>query len=89
MTKHQKIKPDAPQTVGTVQLKKIGNSTGVLLPKDLMARLNLQVGDKFYATFTPDGGIRLTPHDPDFEQGMKVARKGMAIYRNALAELAK
>lgn len=75
--------------VGVVQLKKIGNSTGVILPKDIMARLNLSVGDTFYATLTPDGGIRFTPHDPKFEKAMEVARRGMKIYRNALAALAK
>jgi len=75
--------------VGVVQLKKIGNSTGVILPKDVMARLNLSVGDTFYATLTPDGGIRFTPHDPKFEKAMEVARRGMKIYRNALTELAK
>ena len=54
-----------------------------------MARLNLSVGDKFYATLTAEGGMRLTPYDPDFEKAMKIARRGMKIYRNALAELAK
>lgn len=90
MTARKKIKPDpAGQVVGAVQLKKIGNSSGVILPKELMARLNLSVGDKFFATLSPDGGIRLTPYDPTFEKAMKVARRGMKIYRNALAELAK
>jgi len=77
------------QVVATVELKKIGNSTGLLLPKEVMARLNLSVGDKFYATLTPEGGIRFTPYDPDFEKAMNIARKGMKVYRNALAELAK
>ena len=90
MSAHNKIVPDpAGQLVGTVQLKKIGNSTGVILPKELMARLNLSVGDTFYATLTPDGGLRFTPYDPEFEKAMEVARRGMKIYRNALAELAK
>jgi putative addiction module antidote len=90
MTKQGKIEGDPRgQVVGKVELKKIGNSTGVLLPKELMARLNLSVGDKFYATLSPEGGIRLTPYDPDFEHAMKVARRGMKLYRNALAELAK
>ena len=75
--------------IGKVELKKIGNSTGMILPKDVMARLNLKTGDTLYATVTPEGGIRLTPYDPDFERAMKIARKGMKIYRNALAELAK
>jgi putative addiction module antidote len=90
MTVQKKGEPDPRgQIVGTVELKKIGNSTGVLLPKELMARLNLSVGDKFYATLTPEGGIRFTPYDPEFEKAMTVARRGMKIYRNALAELAK
>jgi putative addiction module antidote len=90
MTVQKKIEPDARgQVIATVELKKIGNSTGVILPKDVMARLQLSVGDKFYATLTPEGGIRFTPYDPDFEQAMEVARRGMKIYRNALAELAK
>jgi putative addiction module antidote len=90
MTMQKKIEPDPKgQVIATVELKKIGNSTGVILPKDVMARLRLSVGDKFYASLTPEGGIRFTPYDPDFEQAMEVARRGMKLYRNALAELAK
>jgi putative addiction module antidote len=90
MTVQKKTEPDPRgQVIATVELKKIGNSTGVILPKEVMARLQLSVGDKFYATLTPEGGIRFTPYDPDFEQAMEVARRGMKLYRNALAELAK
>ncbi|MGN6460752.1 MAG: AbrB/MazE/SpoVT family DNA-binding domain-containing protein [Pseudolabrys sp.] len=90
MTVQKKVTVDPRgQPVGVVQLKKIGNSTGMILPKEVMARLNLSVGDTFYATVTPEGGLRLTPHDPKFEKAMAVARRGMKIYRNALAELAK
>ncbi|MBX9826898.1 MAG: AbrB family transcriptional regulator [Xanthobacteraceae bacterium] len=90
MTEQTKITADPRgQPVGTVQLKRIGNSSGFILPKDIIARLNISVGDAFYATLTPDGGLRLTPYDPKFEKAMEVARRGMKIYRNALAELAK
>jgi putative addiction module antidote len=90
MTVQKKVEPDPRgQLIATVELKKIGNSAGVILPKEVMARLQLSVGDKFYATLTPEGGIRFTPYDPDFEQAMEIARRGMKIYRNALAELAK
>jgi len=90
MSVEKKIEPDPRgMPVGTVQLKKLGNSTGVILPKELMARLNLSAGDTFYATLTPEGGIRFTPYDPKFDKAMEVARRGMKIYRNALAELAK
>jgi putative addiction module antidote len=90
MSIEKKVEADPRGTpVGVVQLKKVGNSTGMILPKELMARLNLSVGDSFYATLTPEGGIRFTPYDPKFEKAMEVARRGMKIYRNALAELAK
>ena len=90
MTVHRKVESDPKgQIVATVELKKIGNSAGIILSKEVMARLNLSVGDRFYATLTPEGGIRLTPYDPDFQKAMEVARRGMKIYRNALAELAK
>jgi putative addiction module antidote len=90
MNEQRKVDADPKgQPIATVELKKIGNSAGVILPKEVMARLNLSVGDKFYATLTPEGGIRFTPYDPDFEEAMNIARRGMKIYRNALAELAK
>jgi len=90
MAEHRKIQVDPRGTaIATVELKKIGNSAGVILPKEVLARLNLSVGDKFYATLTPEGGIRFTPYDPEFEEAMNIARRGMKIYRNALAELAK
>ena len=47
-----------------LQIKKIGNSVGVILPKELLARLNLKEGDKFYPVEQPDGGLRLSPYDP-------------------------
>ena len=56
MTVQKKVEPDPRgQVVATVELKKIGNSAGVILPKEVLARLQLSVGDKFYATLTPRG----------------------------------
>jgi putative addiction module antidote len=72
-----------------LEVKKIGNSTGVILPKEMLARLKLEKGDWLYVSETADGGLRLTPYDPTFEKGMQVAKKAMKTYRNALAELAK
>jgi putative addiction module antidote len=72
-----------------LEIKKIGNSTGVILPKEVLARLKLEKGDWLYISETAEGGLRLTPYDPTFEKGMQVARKAMKTYRNALAELAK
>lgn len=89
---NERVKPSANvigSFAGAVEIKKIGNSSGLILPKEIMSRLNLKVGDPLYATLTPDGGIRFTPHDPNFEKAMEVARRGMKRYHNALAELAK
>lgn len=72
-----------------LELKKIGNSTGLILPKELLARLNMDQGDWLYVTELPDGGIRLVQTDPEFEEAMEAARKGMKRYTNALRELAK
>jgi putative addiction module antidote len=72
-----------------IEIKKIGNSTGVILPKELLARLQLKQGDVLFVTETADGGFKLAPHDPTFERGMEIARKAMRRYRNALRELAK
>jgi putative addiction module antidote len=72
-----------------IEIKKIGNSTGVILPKELLARLQLKQGDVLFVTELPEGGLKLVPRDPTFEKGMEVARKAMRTYRNALRELAK
>jgi putative addiction module antidote len=72
-----------------LQVRKIGNSIGFILPKELVARLNLKEGDKLFPVEQPGGGFVLTPYDPDFEKAMEVARRGVKRYHNALAELAK
>lgn len=72
------------------QLKiiKIGNSAGVILPKELLERLQLEVGDSLSFSQTPDG-IALSAKDPEFDSQMADARLIMKRYRNALNELAK
>lgn len=72
-----------------LKIRQIGNSLGVVLPKEALARLNLRIGDSLFLTETPDGSMRVTPYDPEFEAQMKLAREGMSAYRNALRELAK
>ena len=67
----------------------IGNSLGVVLPKETLARLNLKNGDSLHLTEAPDGSMRITPYDPAFAEQMRFAREGMARYRNTLRELAK
>ena len=72
-----------------IEIKKIGNSTGVILPKELLARLHLKQDDWLFVTELPDGALMLAPRDPSFEKGMEIARKAMRKYQNALRELAK
>ena len=73
-----------------IQLKvtTIGNSTGVILPKEALAKLNVQKGDTLILTESPAGFV-LTPYDPTFERQMSVAEKLTNRYRDALRELAK
>lgn len=66
----------------------IGNSVGVVLPKELLVRLGLQKGDVLHAIEMPDG-LRLTAADADFEAQMTVARRIMKERRAVLRELAK
>lgn len=65
----------------------IGNSTGLILPKEVAARLKVKKGDSVYLSEIP-GGYAVTPYDPEFEEQIEAGREGMARYRNALHELA-
>lgn len=71
-----------------LKLTQIGNSVGVILPKEVLANLKLAKGESIFLTETPDG-YAVTPHDPAFEQQMIAAQKIMKKRRNALHELAK
>ena len=71
-----------------LKLTSIGNSVGVVLPKELLVKLGVQKGDTLYAIETPDG-LRLTTVDADFEAQMAVARRIMKERRAVLRELAK
>ncbi len=71
-----------------LKITAIGNSAGVILPKELLARLRLDKGDELYALETPDG-IRLTTYDPDFAAKMEVAELIMREDRELLRMLAQ
>jgi len=74
-----------------VQLKvrKFGNSLGVVLPKEVIHRLQTRDGERLFLVEGPDGDYRLTHYDPAFEKKMKKAEEIMARYRNTLHTLAK
>jgi len=72
----------------TVKLRKIGNSLGLILPKDIAARLRLSEGDTLHVI--PDSeGARITPYDPKFEASMAAFERTRRKYRSALHRLAK
>lgn len=72
-----------------LKVRPVGNSLGVVLPKEALARLKVKDGDVLHLTEASDGSVRLTPYDPEFERQMELAREGMATYRNTLRELAR
>ncbi len=71
-----------------VKITPIGNSLGILLPKEALIKMNAAKGDTFYLIEGPEG-YTLTPYQNDFENQMKAAKKVMKNYKNALHELAK
>jgi putative addiction module antidote len=74
--------------VHALKLTQIGNSVGVILPREMLAKLGVTKGDTIYAIDQPDG-VRLTVADPDFAAQMQVARRVMKERRTVLRELAK
>jgi putative addiction module antidote len=71
-----------------LKVRRIGNSLGVTLPKEALAKLDVGEGEVLFLTETPDG-FRVTPYDEKFEKAMKAFEEGKKLYRNALRELAK
>lgn len=71
-----------------LKLSAIGNSIGIVLPRETLNRLRLEKGDSIFLSDSPDG-VRLTPYDPDFERQMSLARQFMRERRDVLKELAK
>ncbi|MEI2796882.1 AbrB/MazE/SpoVT family DNA-binding domain-containing protein [Pseudoxanthomonas sp. F11] len=71
-----------------LKITTVGNSAGVILPKDLLARLRLKKGDELHALETPDG-IRLTVYDPTLAEQMEVAEQVMRSRRTLLHKLAQ
>ncbi|TQD45913.1 AbrB/MazE/SpoVT family DNA-binding domain-containing protein [Marilutibacter aestuarii] len=71
-----------------LKITTIGNSAGVILPKELLARLRLDKGDALYALETPDG-VRLTTYDPELAAQLDVAEQVMREDRTVLHKLAQ
>ncbi len=71
-----------------LKIVKVGNSAGIILPKELLARLRLEQGDTLFLSEAPDG-VRLSATDPEFQRKMAVAEEVMREDRDILRVLAK
>lgn len=72
-----------------LKLRKVGNSVGLVLPKEALSFLNVRAGDTVCVTESPDGTLRLSPTDPKVVRQLEVADSVIRRYRNTLRELAK
>lgn len=71
-----------------LKLTQIGNSVGLVLPKEMLARLKLEKGDTVFVTETPEG-YGLTPYDPTLVEQVELGREFMREFRDTFHELAK
>lgn len=74
--------------MSVLKLTQIGNSVGIILPKELLARLKLEKGDTVFFTEAANG-VMLTPYDPALEEQLKLGREFMHEYRDTFHQLAK
>jgi putative addiction module antidote len=72
----------------TLKLTQIGNSVGVILPKEVLARLKLEKGDTVFLTEAANG-VNLSPYDPSVEEQLEAGREFMREYRDTFRQLAK
>jgi putative addiction module antidote len=71
------------------KVRKIGNSMGIVLPKEALQALRVKEGDTLYLTEAPNSSLAITPEQPGFKEKMDMAGDLMRRYRNAFRELAK
>ena len=72
-----------------IQIKKIGNSLGLILSKDMLSRLKLKEGDKLFVVEQTDRGVKFSPYDPKHAKAMEIARRSFGIYADTYKALAK
>jgi putative addiction module antidote len=72
-----------------LQIRKIGNSVGLILPKDLLARLKLKEGDTLHVVEQTERGLKLSPYDPKHAKAMEIARRAFRTYADTFKALAK
>jgi putative addiction module antidote len=74
--------------MAALKLTQIGNSVGVILPKEVLARLNVEKGDTLFLTDAANG-VMLTPYDPALDEQVEAGREFMREYRDTFHQLAK
>lgn len=79
---------DPIEAYGVLKVIRIGNSLGVVLPREIVADLAVEKGDRVFLTRSPEG-YRLTKSDPEFERRVALAKRIMSKRHNALRELSK
>ena len=72
-----------------LQVRKIGNSLGLILSKELLARLKLKEGDQLHVVEQTERGLKLSPYDPKHAKAMEIARKSFRTYADTYKALAK
>ena len=72
-----------------LRIRRIGNSAGVILPKDLMARLDWQEGDTLFVVDGAERSLKLTPYDPKHAKALDIARRSFRAYANTYKALAE
>ena len=74
--------------MNALTVRRVGNSLGVILPRDVLLKLEIAEGDRLFVSETKDG-MRISRADPAFEKKMEAAQKVMGKRYAALRELAK
>jgi len=72
-----------------IQIKKIGNSLGLILSRDILSRLKLKEGDKLHIVEQTERGIKLSPYNPKHAKAMEIARRSLSTYADTYKALAK
>lgn len=76
-------------TLHNIKIRKVGNSLGLLLPRELAQELGVAAGDTLHLVPDGAGGFRLTPYDPDFAAALEAFEATRSRFRNALRELGR
>ena len=72
----------------TVKITTIGNSVGIVLPKEVLNSLHVEKGDMLYVTHSPEG-VQLSPYNPELARKLEAFEQVMRVNRDVLKKLAE